>query len=118
MKLSLDHKYEPADLNLGNIIVILLKYSEFYLTSKDVLSLSNINSLYKERINDIFKLRTMDVSKLQEPKIGYAEQNAIQSSCVDMATVCLMHYFLHSGMIIRYLKCKYIGENRNVTQIL
>jgi hypothetical protein len=64
---ELDHQYLVADLNLGNIIVVLPKYSESYLTSEDVLSLSNVNSLYKEIINDVVKLRTLDFSKLPEP---------------------------------------------------
>jgi hypothetical protein len=35
-----------------------------------------------------------------------------------MATACAIHYSLHPGMVIRYLKGKYVGENRNVNQIL
>jgi hypothetical protein len=35
-----------------------------------------------------------------------------------MATAYAIHYFLHPGMVIRYLKGKYVGENRNVNQIL
>ncbi len=35
-----------------------------------------------------------------------------------MATACAVHYSLHPGMVIRYIKGKYIGKNRNVLQIL
>jgi hypothetical protein len=35
-----------------------------------------------------------------------------------MATACAIHYSLHPGMVIRYLKGKYVGENRNDPQIL
>ena len=35
-----------------------------------------------------------------------------------MATACAIHYSLHPGMVTRYLKGKYVGENRNVPQIL
>ena len=35
-----------------------------------------------------------------------------------MATACGIHYSLHPGMVIRYLKGEYVGENRDVTQIL
>jgi hypothetical protein len=64
------------------------------------------------------KLRTLDFSELREPRIGYAEQTEIQFSQVDMATACAIHYSLHPGMVIRYLRGEYIGENRNVPQIL
>jgi hypothetical protein len=37
---------------------------------------------------------------------------------MDMATACAIHYSLHPGIVIRYLKGKYISGNRNVTQIL
>jgi hypothetical protein len=35
-----------------------------------------------------------------------------------MATACAVHYSLHPGMVIRYIKGEYVGENRNVLQIL
>jgi hypothetical protein len=35
-----------------------------------------------------------------------------------MATACAIHYSLHPRMVIRYLKGKYFGENRNIPQIL
>jgi hypothetical protein len=64
------------------------------------------------------ELSTLDFSQLREPRIGYAEQTAIQSSRVDMATACAIYYTLHPGMVIRYLKGKYIGQNRSVPQFL
>jgi len=53
-----------------------------------------------------------------EPRLGYVEQTMIQFSRVNMATACAVHYSLHPGMIIRYIKGEYIGKNRNVPQIL
>ena len=35
-----------------------------------------------------------------------------------MATVCAIHFTLHPGMVIRYTRGEYVGENRDVTQIL
>jgi hypothetical protein len=55
---------------------------------------------------------------LREPRVGYEEQTAIQSLRVDMETTCAIYYSLHPGMIIRYIKGKYVGENRNVPKIL
>jgi hypothetical protein len=69
-------------------------------------------------IHDVVELRTLFFYQLRETRIGYAEQTAIQSSQVDMATACAIHYSLHPGMVIRYLKGKYVGENKNVPQIL
>ena len=67
---------------------------------------------------DVYRLRNLDFSKLKEPRIGYAEQTEIQPWRVDMATAAMIHYSLHPGMMIRYVKGEYIGESRNVPQII
>ena len=84
---------------------------------KEITRLSKVNSLYREMIHDVVRLRNLDFSQLREPRIGYAEQTAIQQSRMDMATACAIHYSLHPGMTIRYAKGEYVGENRDVTQI-
>ena len=68
--------------------------------------------------HDVTNLRMVDFTRLKEPRIGYAEQTEIDPIRVDMATACAIHYSLHPGMVIRYLKGEYVGENRDVTQIL
>jgi hypothetical protein len=57
-------------------------------------------------------------TKLQEPCIGYASQEAIQMSRVDMATAAMINHSLHPGMTIRYIKGEYVGKNQNVKQII
>jgi hypothetical protein len=37
---------------------------------------------------------------------------------VDLATAGMIYYSLHPGMLIRFIKGEYIGENRNVPQVL
>ncbi len=69
-------------------------------------------------VHDVMRLKGMDFLKLREPRIGYAKQKKIQQSRVDMATAAMNHYFLHPGMLIRYIKGKYVGENRDVLQVL
>jgi len=69
-------------------------------------------------IGDITKLKKLDFCTLREPRLGYVEQTEIQSSQVDMVTACAVHYSLHPGMVSRYIKGEYVGENRNVLQIL
>ncbi len=39
-------------------------------------------------------------------------------SHVDMATAAMINYSLCPGMTIRYIKGEYVGENRNVKQII
>ena len=68
--------------------------------------------------HDVTNLRMVDFTRLKEPRIGYAEQTEIDPIRVDMATACAIHYSLHPGMVIRYIKGEYVGENRDVTQIL
>ena len=118
MKPSPNHQYRVKDLKLDHVIVKLLKSSKSFLANEDIKNLSEVNSLYQEMISDITKLRDLDFCTLQEPRLGYVEQTEIQSSQVDMATTCAIHYSLHPGMVIRYIKGEYVGENRNVLQIL
>jgi hypothetical protein len=118
MKPSLNHQYRVSDLCLDNVIVKLVKSPESFLTNEDVMNLSKVNSLYREMIHDVIDLRLIDFTKMKEPRIGYAEQTAIDPTRVNMATACAIHYSLHPGMVIRYLKGKYLGENRDVNQIL
>ncbi len=117
MKPSLNHQYWVSDLSLDNVIVELLKSSESFLMDVDVANLSEVNYLYQEMVHNVVKFKTLDFSELREPRIGYAEQNTIQSSQVVMVTACVIHYSLHPRMVIRYLKGEYVGKNRNVSQI-
>ena len=43
-----------------------------------------------------------------------------QKSCkrVNLATACAIHYGLNTGMVVRYLKGKLVGESRDVDKIL
>ncbi len=63
-------------------------------------------------------LRSLEFDELQEPRIGYANQEAIQMSRVDMATAAMINYSLHPGMTIRYIQGEYVRENWNVKQII
>ena len=118
MKPSLNHQYRVSDLRLDNVIIELLKSPDSYLSDGDVLNMSGINSLYREMIEDVIKMRVINFSALRKPRIGYAMQTKIDPIRVDMATACAIHYSLHPGMMIRYLKGEYVGENRDAEKIL
>jgi hypothetical protein len=118
MKPNLNHQYVVSDAILDNVIIKLLKHSKSFLMDKEITRLSKVNSLYREMIHDVVRLRNLDFSQMREPRTGYTEQTAIQQSRMDMATACAIHYSLHPGMIIRHAKGEYVGENRDVTQIL
>ena len=116
MKPSLNHQYRVSDLCLDNVIVELIKSPESFLTIEDVSNLSQLNSMYSEMITDVIDLRTMVFSEMKLPRLGYAKQTAIDPIRVKMATACAIHYSLHPGMVIRYLKGEYVGENRDVNR--
>jgi hypothetical protein len=59
------------------VIVELIKSSESFLTNEDIMSLSEVNSLYREMTHDVTNLRMVDFTRLKEPRIGYAEQTEI-----------------------------------------
>ncbi len=69
-------------------------------------------------VTDVCRLKTIDLSELRKPRIGYSDQQEIQSSRVDLATAGMIYYSLHPGMLIRFTKGEYVGESRNVPQVL
>jgi hypothetical protein len=62
-------------------------------------------------VNNVLQIRFDDFSSLKNPQFDYAEQMSISSARVDLATTCVIHYGLNPGMVICYLKGKYIGES-------
>jgi hypothetical protein len=52
---------------------------------------------------------------IENPWFDYA---LISSTRVDLATACAIHYRLNPGMVIHYLKGKYVGESKDVKKIL
>ena len=65
-----------------------------------------------------YDLRTYDFSPLKAPRLDYANQQQISPHQVDLAMAGLIHYGMHPGMLLRYLKGKYTGESRNVDAFL
>ena len=120
MKPSPNHQYWVKNLKLDHVIIKLLKSSKYFLANEVIVNLSKVNSLYREMIGYVAELKMLHFCALREPRFGYVEQTEIQSSRarVNMATACAVNYSLHPGMIIRYIKGEYVGESRNVPQIL
>jgi hypothetical protein len=46
------------------------------------------------------------------------DQTLISDERVDLATACAVHYGLHTGMVIQYLKVEYVRESRNTDSII
>ena len=91
---------------------------EGYLSGTCIKKLHCLRRLFNEMTADVCRLRNINFSKLKEPRIGYADQLNIQASRVDLATAGIIHYSLHPGMLIRYVKGEYVGESRDVSQII
>ena len=118
MKPVSNHYYRVQDLTFENIIVVVLKSVDGYLSDTSIKKLCCLIRLFNKMTTDVCRLRNLDFSKLKEPRICYAEQTEIQPWRIDMATAAMIHYSLHPGMMIRYVKGEYIGESRNVPQII
>ena len=118
MKPDASHYYRVQDLRFENVIVIVLKPVEGYLSGTCIKKLHCLSRLFNEMATDVCRLRNMNFSELKEPRIGYADQLKIQASRVDLATAGIIHYSLHPGMLIRYVKGEYVGESRDVSQII
>ena len=118
MKPDASHYYRVQDLRFENVIVIVLKPVDGYLSGTCIKKLHCLSRLFNEMTTDVCRLRNMNFSELKEPRIGYADQLNIQASRVDLATAGIIHYSLHPGMLIRYVKGEYVGESRDVSQII
>jgi hypothetical protein len=118
MKPSLDHQYMVDDTSLKNVIVILIKDVISILSDEEILCMHYLSKLFNEVIVDVLRLRILDFLPLLVPRIGYATQESILQIRVDLATAGMIHYGLHPGLLIRYLKGEYTGENRDVAGII
>jgi hypothetical protein len=69
-------------------------------------------------VNNVLQLRFVNFSSLKNPQFNYAKQTSISSARVDLATACAIHYELNPGMVICYLRSKYVGESQDAKEIL
>jgi hypothetical protein len=69
-------------------------------------------------VNNVLRLRFVNFSSLKTLQFDYAKPTTTSSARVDLATTCTIHYGLNLGMVIRYLKDKYIGESQDAEKIL
>ncbi len=118
MKPSLNHQYRVSDLNLGNVIVIVMKSDPTFLSRDCISSISAVNKIYNEMVNDVMRLRKMDFSSLTQPRLDYVSQMSISKHRIDLATAGMIHYSLHPGMLVRFMNGEYTGENRDVKKIM
>jgi hypothetical protein len=99
MKPSKKHHYRVKDLVFENVIVVVLKFVNSFLSDVCIKKLKCLNHSFYEMVTDVCRLRTIDFSKLCNPRIGYSDQQEIQSSRVDLATAGIIYYSLHPGML-------------------
>ena len=118
MRPSLDLQYRVKDLSIENVLVFIIRNHEAYLSSQDITSLKQINTLFEEMISDVIELRSIDFSPLKIPRLNYADQQSICPNRVTLATAGLIYYGLHPGMLVRYLKGEYVGETRSYVRVL
>jgi hypothetical protein len=118
MKLDNNHYYRVQDLTLKNVIVVVLKFVDGYMSDICIKKLHCSSRLFNEMTTNVCRLRNLDFSKLREKRIGYADQEEIQPSRVNMATAAIIHYSLHPRILIQYVKGEYVGESRDVSQVV
>ena len=74
MKPDASHYYRVQDLRFDNVIVIVLKPVEGYLSGTCIKKLRCLSQLFNEMTTDVCRLRNINFSELKEPRIGYADQ--------------------------------------------
>jgi hypothetical protein len=114
MKPSLKHQYQVEDLCLENVIIFVVRdYKRFGLlgqgdgedpNNNDFMLLSLLNNIFCNIVCNTIYFRHLDFSWLKEPRLGYEDRWQISVEQVDLAMLALIHYRLHPGMLIRYLK--------------
>jgi hypothetical protein len=77
-----------------------------------------LNKKYCKMVNNVLRLRFVNFSSFKTPQFNDAKQTITSSARVDLATACAIHYGLNLGMVICYLKGKYVGENQDAEKIL
>ncbi len=115
MKPDKSHYYQVQDLRFESIIVIVLKPIEGCLSDTCIKKLHCSSRLFNNMTTNVCRLWNLDFSTLREPRIGYADQLDIQAL---RGTAGIIHYSLHPGMLIWCVKGKYVGESRDVSQII
>ncbi len=114
----MSHYYQVQALWFENVIGIIIKPIKGYLSNTCIEKLHCLSRLFNEMTTDVCRLWNLDFSKLSEPRIGYADQLNIQASHVNLATTGMIYYLLHPGMLLQYVKGEYVGESRDVSQII
>jgi hypothetical protein len=74
--------------------------------------------MHRDMVNNVLRLRGIDFSKVKLPRYDYADQTKILEERVDLAMACAMYSGLKTGMVVRYLKGKNIGESSDADKIL
>ena len=118
MKPSTNLYYRVKDLHFDNVVIFLIKWHKLYLTNEDLNNMRNLSKMYCEMIDNVLRLRHMNFSTLKLPHFYYADQTKFSNERVELATACAIHYGLHTGMVIRYLKGEYVGESRDANSII
>ena len=95
MKPSTNQHYQVKDLVFENAIVVVLKFVNSFLSDVCIKKLKCLSHSFNEMVTDVCRLRTIDFSDLRKPRIGYSDQQEIQSSRVDLATTGMIYYSLH-----------------------
>jgi hypothetical protein len=74
MKPDKSHYYRVQDLTFENVIVIVIKSVDGYLSNTCIKKLHCLSRHFNEMTTDVCRLRILDFSSLREPRIGYADQ--------------------------------------------
>jgi hypothetical protein len=118
MKPDNNHYYQVQDSTIENVLVVVLKFVDGYLSDICIKKHHCLSRLFNKMTTNICRLRNLNFTKLRKPRIGYGDQQEIQPSRVNMATAAIIHYSLHPGTLIQYVKVEYVGESWDVSQVV
>jgi hypothetical protein len=81
-----------------------------YFSAKDFSKIQLVCKDFVNMVPRVFYWLRIDFAPMCEPRLGYEEQNHINSHRVKMASVAMIHFSLDPGKLFCFLAGKYTGH--------
>jgi hypothetical protein len=116
MKPALDKWYWVSELSKLNVITMVVK--EHHISSYDLRNLQLINKSFLAMAPKVLRWLQTNFSPLLEPGYNYEQQDHINTSPVEMASMAMIHFGLDPGKFVCFLGAEYTGYTHNVHRTL
>jgi hypothetical protein len=102
------------DLHLYNVITTIVKECRVSLSKEDLSNLCLVNNDFANIVRRLLCWLRVKITPLQDPHLGYKQQDHINSYCVEMAIMAMIHFGLDPGKFVCFLLGEYTGQHWDV----